>query len=492
MAAIRDVDKSIFLNARACMTLGWFLRNRQIADASAPTEANEFRMEQGAEVGRRARSLFPGGVLVPRGSNADMAARTAGLMKDARVPTIFEATFVTGSMVAKADILRRQGPAWDLIEVKSSLNERAELVEDLAYTAFVAGQAGVEIASAGLMLMSREFRLGMSDDRLFAPVIDRTKEVSELIAEFARSAGAIERGTCQPERPEARFIKPCKGCSFFEDCVGKGVANHVSDLPRLSETKLEELIEQGIHSIEKIPEDFKLTDNQAVVRSAVLRGRPVVQKDRLRELLDQVVWPAAYLDFETVTTAIPLYEGIAPHQQLPTQYSIHLCERVGHSSKHFEFLADASRDCSRELAEQLVEDLSHAASIVVYSSFEKRILTGLAAAFPRLDPALQGCIGRLFDLESALRPDSFYHPGFRGRSSIKVTLPILVSDMSYEDLPIGDGDTAVAMFAKMAKGRTSADETQRIRGELLRYCGQDTLAMVKLHARLHELRAGQS
>lgn len=58
--------------------------------------------------------------------------------------------------------------------------------------------------------------------------------------------------------------------------------------------------------------------------------------------------------------------------------------------------------------------------------------------------------------------------------------------MSYEGLEIGNGDNAMAVFAYMAMGRYSETEMKKIKANLLEYCGQDTLAMVKLHDRLRD------
>jgi len=66
-------------------------------------------------------------------------------------------------------------------------------------------------------------------------------------------------------------------------------------------------------------------------------------------------------------------------------------------------------------------------------------------------------------------------------------LPVLVPGLSYKDLPIGNGDTAVAQFARMAMGQYDTDQAAEIRQQLLKYCHLDTLAMVELHCRLLEI-----
>jgi len=56
--------------------------------------------------------------------------------------------------------------------------------------------------------------------------------------------------------------------------------------------------------------------------------------------------------------------------------------------------------------------------------------------------------------------------------------------MTYEGLAIGDGDDASALFARMARGEKTAAECAEIRANLLRYCQQDTLGMVRVHQAL--------
>jgi hypothetical protein len=73
------------------------------------------------------------------------------------------------------------------------------------------------------------------------------------------------------------------------------------------------------------------------------------------------------------------------------------------------------------------------------------------------------------------------HSGFFGGPSIKVVLPVLVPDLSYDGLEIANGDDALVTFAKMAQRSMAADEMERKRAALLEYCKMDTLAMVRLH-----------
>ena len=203
----------------------------------------------------------------------------------------------------------------------------------------------------------------------------------------------------------------------------------------------------------------------------------------LRQKLERIRWPVFYLDFETMMTAIPLWPDIAPYDQIPIQYSLHICESSGNIIRHIDYLADPHRDCRRELAERLIEDLKGEGSIITYSSFEKTTISKLSKTFSDLSDDLQSLIDRIVDLEQCIK--CVNHPEFCGRTSIKVVLPVLVPDLSYEGLEIGNGDVALVTFAMMAQGKMGADEMERKRAALLEYCKMDTLAMVRLHKVLH-------
>ncbi|HXX56143.1 MAG TPA: DUF2779 domain-containing protein, partial [Methanoregula sp.] len=131
------------------------------------------------------------------------------------------------------------------------------------------------------------------------------------------------------------------------------------------------------------------------------------------------------------------------------------------------------------LAEQLIRDLDGNGSVLSYSRYESQVIRGLVDRYPELKVPLTAIITRIVDLlECAKCVD---HPEFRGSRSIKVVLPVLVPEMTYEGLPIANGEDALVTFAYMARGKFTPEECARKRGEMLRYCELDTLAMVKIH-----------
>jgi predicted RecB family nuclease len=483
------ITKSDWLACEQCLTMAWHgLRT----PSAAPNEADHFRMQQGQEIGALARQLYPNGVFVSKTDEKTAAEVTQEHVRDASIETLFEAAFKAGAFVAKADILSRQDGAWHVLEVKSSFSDTSsikELVDDLAYTLFVLRRAGQQVTKASLVLLSRTFRFGDGPDRLFE-IIDKTEEANARAAKFEGAADTVARALFHDAPPTPRLVSACRSCAFFHDqCLGSGLAHTVLEIPGLHDTKLKYLSAAGIIDLSCVPDDLNLNERQERAKSAALSGNTVVETG-LRTALESIEWPCHYLDFETVATVLPVYCGHGCYRQTLTQFSIHHRDSMDSEPRHSEYLADATKDCERELAEALIENLGDHGSIVVYSNFEETRIKALRDRFPNLAERLQAILDRLKDLRPVIE-DYVYHPDFGGSFSIKRVLPALVRDLSYEGLNVADGDTAITRFARMARGEVSDEVVEVTRQQLLDYCKTDTLAMVRVHEVLFHLSAGK-
>jgi len=58
--------------------------------------------------------------------------------------------------------------------------------------------------------------------------------------------------------------------------------------------------------------------------------------------------------------------------------------------------------------------------------------------------------------------------------------------MNYDGLEIGEGGDASAAFAFMAMGLYGEEKIKETKANLLKYCAQDTFAMVKIHQFLEQ------
>jgi hypothetical protein len=94
--------------------------------------------------------------------------------------------------------------------------------------------------------------------------------------------------------------------------------------------------------------------------------------------------------------------------------------------------------------------------------------------------------GRIVDLNVPFRDFSYYHPQQLGSSSLKHVLPVL-TNLSYGEMDIGEGTTASLKYMEAAFGNISDAERQKIRNDLLIYCGQDTGGMIEIIKKLQGL-----
>src|SRR2546425_1282949 len=115
----------------------------------------------------------------------------------------------------------------------------------------------------------------------------------------------------------------------------------------------------------------------------------MVVEPSLRAVLAKFSSPLAFLDFETVSLAIPRWPGCRPWQLVPVQFSCHAEER-GRGLVHHEWIAAGPDDPRPALARALVEACAGPRKVVAYyATFERDCIRHLKAAVPRLLRARQ-------------------------------------------------------------------------------------------------------
>ena len=82
-----------------------------------------------------------------------------------------------------------------------------------------------------------------------------------------------------------------------------------------------------------------------------------------------------------------------------------------------------------------------------------------------------------------------YHPDFHGSFSLKKVAPALLGEDAYQDLEIAEGQLASVELHRLMfeKDEMDPEEWEALRRDLLAYCKEDTLLLVKLRRRLMEL-----
>jgi hypothetical protein len=277
-------------------------------------------------------------------------------------------------------------------------------------------------------------------------------------------------------------------CDFMGHCWKHVPDYSVFNISRLGASKKFELYEQGILEIKDVPEDFALSENQRIQVEKEISQTTHIDKPNIETFLNELNYPLYFLDFETMGSAIPIYDDSRPYQQLVFQYSLHIQEKPGGDLIHKEYLAvtDGS-DPRLKFMEQLVQDCGTKGDVIVYNiGFEKGKLNEQINTFPQYEKGLNNIVSRLKDLMIPFQSKWFYKPEMQGSYSIKKVLPALVPELSYNDLEIKEGGTASNVFTQMAAG-TYVGDLEKSRKDLLDYCRLDTLAMVRIVEELYNV-----
>ena len=480
------LSKSRFLAGLQCHKRLYLLVH-QPEIVGEPDEMAQAKIDEGMKVGQFARALFQKGALVEvRNGNLEKAiAETSRLMRDSKTLAIFEATFDHMKVLVRVDILQRvgRGNGWKLIEVKSSSNRKDYYLADVAIQRFVLDGLGFKVDPC-LMLLNREYVYdGKSYDleKLFK-IVDVTAETDVLMEgippEIQAQLEVLSQDTIPDIQPGPQCVKPFQ-CEFFNLCNKPVPADDISCLPRISPSKLEQLEDLGVNSIRDIPADFSLTKYQQHARVAAVSGKAWFSKD-LKKKLGELKYPLYFMDFETLGPAIPRFAGMRPYDQIPFQWSVHVRRKPGSQLEHYEFLAEDTNDPRLNFLGSLLRVIGPNGHVIVYNqSFESGILGKLSECFPEYNPAIIQLQARLWDLLPVIRSHT-YHMDYRGFFSIKDVLPALVPEMAYEGMGVKEGQQAGVVWDAMIHGRFSEKEKEKARQDLLAYCCQDTLAMVRL------------
>ncbi len=482
------LSKSRFLAGLQCPLRLWYqCYEPQLAAEVRPALQAVF--DTGHEVGRLATGRYPGGTLIGEDHrhHAEAVRATASVMNQLDIPAVYEAAFAFDGIRVRVDILERcRKDRWNLLEVKSATAVKDVHVWDVSVQYHVLLGCGLSIHQAGLLHVNNAYVL-----REEAPVLselfcfeDLTLQALSRQEDTRTNLDRLRKVLTAKKPPSIEPSRHCKNpylCEFWEHCTAAMPEFWVLQLSGISQNRLDALSHMGISDIRDIPDSFPLTENQDRIRTCVRSQReylsPVLAND-----LQGLQRPIHFLDFETVGPAVPRYPGTRPYQTLAFQFSDHILDRDD-SINHREYLCREDKDPHDEFTRALLEALGSEGNVVIYTSYEKKIVRTLADEFPDMRNQLLALIDRMKDLHAMIKKN-YYHPGFRGSFSLKSVLPIVVPEMGYQDLAIQEGSQASLEYLRMIDPQTTATEKQKIERNLLAYCGQDTLAMVRIREAL--------
>lgn len=261
-----------------------------------------------------------------------------------------------------------------------------------------------------------------------------------------------------------------------------------------------DLINQGYVLMQDIPISWLKDERHLMQRYCVETDYVHVHKEKINALLDTLVYPLIYLDFEALPCLLPRYRGETPYTQSVFQYSIHIQQKPDvlekNGSDHYEFIANPEYDNRKELVRSMIHIINrYDSSVVVYhKTFEEQRLKEMQEYFPEYKQDLQHIIDRLFDLKDVLKNNkkfyirngfsdyeasryNFYSKELAGSYSLKRVIQVF-NKAAYKNLNIQNGVEAYKAYMRLEHiNPTDRDQTVY---DLLEYCKQDTYSMYEI------------
>ena len=499
---MKQLSKSKFASFWQCPKNLWLSSYKpELEDVDSTTES---RFEKGKEVGDLAKELF--GTYVEATVEKDgcldtnaMILRTKELM-DAGTNNICEAAFSYEGNYCAVDILHKTDDGWAIYEVKSvgypgSKSKPTDLdkyVPDISFQRWVLEQCGVNVKGTYIVCLNSKYvRDGELDLNSLFVINDMKDKLidSDTIEKASKEALYVLNQNDEPQEELSNHCNSPYKCGFMKYCIGDVPTPSIFDVHSLRFSQKLKYYKEGRLSFEDI-KDEKLTPVRRIQVDSTLNNKPHIDKDNIKKFLEKITYPIYFLDFESMQSAIPPFDGMKPYQQICFQYSLHIIEHEGGPLLHKEHLGISGEDPRRALAVQLCEDIPKDVCTLVYNkSFECSRLKEMAAWFPDLEDHLINISDNIVDLFEPFPKGYYYLPAMGGSFSIKSVLPALFPNdpsLDYHNLEGGvhNGSEAMTIFPLIKD--MESEEQVKTRKALLDYCGLDTFAMVKVWEKLCE------
>lgn len=478
-------------------------------------ESKQYQKNNGIEVGEVAKSYFGEYVDVSSYTKNDelnvdkMISKTKECLKN-DVVNICEAAFSYNDLYCAVDILHKEDNGYSIYEVKSTKDIKKHYLIDVAYQKYVLDKLGINIVGVYILLINNDYVLNgsLELDKLFKKV-DVLNDISEYYNEIENKYKDALNILNDKSEPSTEIGLQCftitndyEGrCPYWDYCTKKLAKPNIFDLYKLNDKKAYEHYKNNVISFD----DIIMHDNNCNIKDKIIKSgnNGKIQKIQLEtessqtgiykdisvinDFLNKLTYQLYFLDFETFSSIIPIFEGSKVNEVIPFQYSLHYIEKEDGKVEHLEFLGESGTDPRRKLAEKLCNDIPLDVCILAYhSSTEINIVKNLAKLFPDLCEHLKNIANNILDLEEPFLKGGYYNKHMNGSLSIKYVLPAMfVNDpeLDYHNLDgIHNGIEAMDIFPKIQK--MSKEEQENTRKNLLEYCKLDTYAMVKIYQEL--------
>jgi len=394
--------------------------------------------------------------------------------------------------------------------------------------------------------------------------VDLTELVLNMQNDIETNSEKYVEAIVANKKIETQINVLCRDCEFrsevdksgFHECWGELAKPqpHILSLGQLGNVNkkdncINDLIKSKKTALLDVPISYvtkEEIDNNTNEPKPFYNNRPLYQLTKTEEFLldgfnsaiSTIQYPLYFLDFETSNMAVPLHKDMRPYENVIFQWSVHKLNANG-NLEHFEWINVDDIYPNHKCIQALYDCVGKTGTVFTWSKYENTQLRKTLESLEfrgedneELKKFIQNILidkesnyNRQIDLnELALK--YYFHPKMGGRTSIKVTLPAVLSEKTkttiallvensfykiddngtlidpYKTLPtisinnveinddkiesvlktlnIHNGGVAMTAYREMmfGFGKNNTEAKTKIKNALLQYCKLDTLAMV--------------
>ncbi len=373
--------------------------------------------------------------------------------------------------------------------------------------------------SLNLLLTNQE-----ADKQRTISVYQRKKQTEKVIDDTLLTWVEIDpivqqmKKTLVMSEEEFNKLSPRSGTKFLEyfgqartDVYGTVMW---SGIHHSNASLIQDLYYEWTHKITELSDDEvdMFNNNEQRFISLYLEAKekkwPVLDYSQIEKEFAGFQYPICFYDYESVSLPIPFMDKTFPYQQVVVQYSLHKLykdwtmkhywwvfvkeweknvEQIELPDNEYKVWFESEKvvtgqysDLLEEFLKDIWDDIDRSTFVVRHKGFENTRNKEIAELFPHLSDYLK-INDATYDLRDIFSKLYYFDNWFKGSSSIKKVLPVLVPSMNYADILDEVVNWWVAMVRLKEMIEWAIEDREDMTVKLLRYCGLDSLAMVRIY-----------
>jgi len=501
---IYNLDKTNIKDGVQCIKKLWFNFHEPIKIR------DNAEFHKGDRFGSIVRKNYGDGLDLSDNFNLkDAVSKTEEALKSKDINVIYEGAFIFKNTLVRTDVLIKNKNGWDLLEAKATTNIeekkgvlKKEYLLDISIQTFILKKSGVNLKNIKLIYINKEFIYNgdnkytdlISEEIMNDLVLLEEKKVPNYIKTLEP---LINKKTTSPNIEMGPHCKKPHKCSYEKNCYALLPKTNITPytiLPYVSVDKkiTEYFKDKKNKDLQKVPEELLFKNRKGyaenfykIIQEAHKENKPWFS-DNLKNIFKDYTWPYYFMDFETVIQGVPIIKGTEPSYPLPFQWSVHRWDSIKEEIKLEEaksFLDFEDQNIERNFIESLLNAIGSKGTVFAHSaSTEISVLEKLLKKnkLKDLSDKIIKLINRVIDTKKIVT-ENFYSPLMNGSSSIKEIVKSIPGDIDYnkDDSMAGGADAMLAWFL-YTDPKTTKEEKNELKKNLIEYCSKDTLAIYHL------------